>query len=276
MSNLMKEYIPCDGLKPFVEVFWEGSFNSDANGLVSMQLIPNGCVELIIHLNDLHCDLQKDDKWSQTPDYMILGLYTNPYEVRFKNHVKVFAIRFKPEGIYNVFGVPASVLKERFEDMSQVFGKGFRDFSHRLREDKSVIDKIKRAERYLLTNHRNKRIDFNYVNVAAEIIRKNKGIKIEELAKMLFISKRQLQREFKNKVGISPKHYYRITRINEVLRLLDSDRQMDLTSVAYACGYFDQAHFINDFKRITGVRPTIFVKDQGQMIASPGLSHYSD
>lgn len=272
----MKEYIPCDGLKPFVEVFWEGSFNSDENGLISMQLIPNGCVELIIHLNDLHCDLQKDDKWSQTPDYMILGLYTNPYEVRFKNHVKVFAIRFKPEGIYNVFGVPASVLKERFEDMSQVFGKGFRDFSHRLREDKSVIDKIKRAERYLLTNHRNKRIDFNYVNVAAEIIRKNKGIKIEELAKMLFISKRQLQREFKNKVGISPKHYYRITRINEVLRLLDGDRQMDLTSVAYACGYFDQAHFINDFKRITGVRPTIFVKDQGQMIASPGLSHYSD
>ena len=114
------------------------------------------------------------------------------------------------------------------------------------------------------------------MNVAAEIIRKNKGIKIEELAKMLFISKRQLQREFKNKVGISPKHYYRITRINEVLRLLDGDRQMDLTSVAYACGYFDQAHFINDFKRITGVRPTIFVKDQGQMIASPGLSHYSD
>jgi len=85
-----------------------------------MQMIPNGCLELIFHLNNLHCDLQNDNTWSQTPDYMIIGLFIQPYEVQFKNHVKVFAIRFKPEGIYNVFGVPASVLKERFEGSVQL------------------------------------------------------------------------------------------------------------------------------------------------------------
>ena len=266
MNNLIAEYIPCDSLKPFVELYWEGSFNANARRPTSLHLIPNGCLELIFHLNDLHCNLQKDDTWTQTPDYMIIGLYTNPYEVQFNNHVKVFAIRFKPEGIYNVFGVPASVLKERFEDMSVVFGKGFRDFSHRIREEKSVLSMINRTENYLLRNLQSKKIDINYVNVAAELIRNSTINKIEDLANKLYISKRQLEREFKNKVGISPKHYFRISRINEVLRLLNDNQDMNLTRVAYQCGYYDQAHFIHDFKRITGIKPSIFIRKKGEFI----------
>ena len=64
---MITEYKPCKGLVPFVELFWEGSFNSDASGRVSMQMIPNGCLELIFHLNDLHCDLKRDKIWSQSP-----------------------------------------------------------------------------------------------------------------------------------------------------------------------------------------------------------------
>ncbi|MET7029946.1 helix-turn-helix domain-containing protein [Sediminicola luteus] len=275
MSSLITEYMPCESLRPFVELFWEGSFNANASGQISMQLIPNGCLELIIHLNDLHCNLQKDNSWSQTPDYMIIGMFTQPYEVRFENHVKVFAIRFKPEAIYNVFGVPASKLKERYEDMSMVLGSSFRDFSHRLREEKSVGGMIRNTEKYLLKCLLENKIDLNYVNSAADLIRNTKGIKIEDLPNRLYISQRQLEREFKDKVGISPKHYLRITRINEVLRMLSANRPIDLTSVAYHCGYFDQAHFIKDFKRITGIKPTIYIRERRQIIANPGLAHYS-
>lgn len=260
---------------PFVEVFWEGSFNTNATGRMSMQMIPNGCLELIFHLNDLHCDLHHDNIWSQSPDYMIVGMYTQPFEVQFKNLVKVFAIRFKPEGIYNVFGVPASVLKERFEDMCMVMDSEFRDFSHRLREEKSIDAMIKRTENYLGKLLRGNKIDIGYVNMAAELIRNTKGIKIEELLDSVCISQRQLERAFKNKIGISPKHYLRLTRINEVLRFLDGDRAIDLTSAAYHCGYFDQAHFINDFKRITGKTPSIFIKERRKIICNPGLAHYT-
>ena len=179
MNTLIKEYMPCESLRPFVELFWEGSFNINATIQMSMQMIPTGCLELIIHLNDLHCDLENDNTWSQSPDYMIMGLFTQPYEVRFKNYVKVFAIRFKPEGIYNVFGVPASVLKERYEDMSMVLGSSFLDFSHRLKEEKNVFSMIQRTENYLLKNLLAKKIDVNYVNLAADLIRNTKGVKIK-------------------------------------------------------------------------------------------------
>jgi AraC-like DNA-binding protein len=274
MSTHIEEFKPCEGLKPYVELYWEGSFNANSSGLLSMQMIPNGCLELIFHLNNLHCDLKNDNKWSQTPDYMIIGLFIQPYEVLFRNHVKVFAIRFKPEGIYNVFGVPASTLKDSFEDMSMVFGSEFRDFSHRLKEEKSTAAMIKRTESFLLMNLQGNKNDMSYVNLAAELIRNLKGIRIEDLSNKVCISQRQLEREFKEKVGISPKHYLRITRVKEVMRLLDDNQTIDLTSVAYHCGYFDQSHFINDFKRITGKNPTIFLKERGQVITNPGLVHY--
>lgn len=274
MNTVITEHTPCEDLRPFVELYWEGSFNANASRRLSMQMIPNGCLELIIHLNDLHCDLHNDTTWSQSPDYMIIGLFTQPYEVQFGNHVKVFAVRFKPEGIYNIFGVPASILNERFEDMTVLLGREFRDFSHKLREDASIDTMISRTENYLLKILHNNKINMSYVNQAAELIRNTKGIRIEDLPNRVFISQRQLEREFKYKVGISPKHYLRIIRINEVLRLLGENNTIELTSVAHHCGYFDQAHFINDFKRITGSNPTIFIKERGQFIAGPGLAHY--
>lgn len=275
MQSPVKEYKPSKNLNSFVELFWSGSFHADDSGKLSLQIIPNGCIELIIHLNDLHCDLQNTYGWGQSPDFMILGLFTRPYEVRFSGIVNVFAIRFKPEGFYNIFGVPASEFNERYEDMTLVKCNGFRDFSNRIREEKSIASMINRAENYLLKSLQDNKIDMSYVNFAAHLIRSTKGIKINELSNKVFISKRQLEREFKSKIGISPKHYFRITRINEVLRLLNNNQEIDLTSVAYLCGYFDQAHFIHDFKRITGIKPTIFIKERGQIIASPGRAYYN-
>jgi AraC-like DNA-binding protein len=274
MSTLITEYMPCESLRPFVQLYWEGSFNTNASGRLSMQMVPNGCLELLIHLSDLHCNLYNDYGWLPPPDYTILGLFTRPFEVRFNNTVKVFAIRFKPEGLYNIFGVPASVVKESYEDMSMVLGRDFRDFCHRMREEKNVAGMIRRAERHLLNNMQRSKVDMSYVNRAAELIRRSKGIRIEDISKQVFISQRQLEREFKDKVGISPKHYLRIIRINEALRFLNDNQATDLSSVAYHCGYFDQAHFINDFKRITGKKPTIFIKERRQIIANQGLAHY--
>ena len=276
MGNPISEYKPCENLRPFVELYWEGTFNLNGSENLSMQMIPNGCVELIIHLSDQHCNLYNAYGWSQTPDYLIMGLFTQPYQVKFNTPVKVFAIRFKPEGIYNIFGVPASNFTDSFGDMTMVLGREFRDFSSRIREERSIVHMLQRTENYLMRGLEQQKIEMSYVNRAAELIRNTKGIKIEEIPNQVSIGLRQLEREFKAKLGISPKNYLRITRINEVIRLLASNRTMSLTAVAYDCGYSDQSHFINDFKRIAGEKPTIFVRENQRFISSPGLSYYSD
>jgi AraC-like DNA-binding protein len=274
MSFAIKEYQPCESLRPFVELFWEGVFNENSTERISMKVIPNGCVELIIHLNDWHCDLHNANGWSQSPEYMIVGIHTKPYHVQFGNLVKVFAIRFKPDGFYNIFGIPASVVKDSCEDFSLVSDINFNGFSVRIKEKNSLAEMIDCAENQLLKTLKYKNNHANYISKAAEAIRQTKNIKIKDLPNQVFISMRQLDRQFKEQFGISPKNYMRITRLNEVQRILNNNYRLDLTSVAYRCGYSDQAHFINEFKSIIGEIPSIFIKGRNKYISNPGLSHY--
>ncbi len=267
------EHSPSDYLRPFVSWYWEGDFNIGATGQLNQQVVPNGYVELIIHLSDGHCDLLGRQGWGPSPDYTIIGLYTRPYEVQFPTHVSVFGIRFKPEGIFNIFGVPAAAFKGEFEDMVMVLGNEFRSFCESLKESVTTTDKIMLTNHYLTQMAERNKIEMNYVNQAAELIRQAKGnLRIEELPQQVHISLRQLERTFKNQIGITPKHYLRIARMNEVHRLLQEKSCLNFTEVAHQSGYADQAHFIRDFKQITGAKPTVFLHNNQQFLidATPG------
>jgi len=269
MDAKIADYTPSPALQPFVAQYWAGTFNWRQVDHQSMRVIPNGFVELIIHLTDWHCDLHSQQGWTQSPDHTIIGLHTRPYEVQFGRQVEVFAIRFKPEGVYTIFGVPAGEFKGGYDDMSLVLGSDFREFSDRIREKESTQEMVALTEEYLLKTIQRNCIDINYVNRAAELIRQTKGaVRIEELPERVYISLRQLERAFKEKIGVSPKHYLRISRINEVHRLLEEENMLNFTQVAYQSGYTDQAHFIRDYKNITGERPTIFVKERDQFIVN--------
>lgn len=277
MNISVREYKPVDRLKPFVKFFWQGEFNRHGSSILRQKVIPNGYVEMIIHLSSLHCDLFSGNNWGQSPEYTIIGLYTKPYDVHFRDLVNVFGIRFKPEGFYNIFGVPAAEFSEKFEDMEDLAGTAFGEFCEKIRETGNIAGRLMLAEKYLLKNLDKKKLYMDYVNRAAEIIRRNNGfIRIEDLAGEVFISIRQLEREFKRKIGISPKFYMRINRLNEVQRQLEEQDQLDLTEITYACGYADQAHFIRDFRSLTGQKPTFFVRDRHLYIVNPGRNDHAE
>lgn len=269
MSIQVTEYKPVQYLQPYVEQFWKGSFNTTGEPELKQRVVPNGFLELIIHLSDHHCDLPAKGRWSQSPNYTIIGLYTRPYEVRFSDLVDTFGIRFKPEGIYNLFGIPASLFSESYDDMELVLGNSFREYCAKMKESVNIQERLRLTEQYLLKQLEKNNAELNYVNYAAEIIRKSdKFSKIEELPGKVYVSLRQLEREFKKKIGTTPKRYMRIARLNEVHRKLDENKELELTKIAFDCGYSDQAHFIRDFKNIMGVNPTIFIKNRNQFIVN--------
>lgn len=254
-------------------MYWEGNFNDHTRHPLSLRIIPNGFVELIIHRTKLHCDLHYHHGWSQSPNYTIIGLYTQPYVVKFSSNVKVFGIRFKPEGIFNIFGVPASKFTGMYEDMSLVVGKMFNQFCEQLQDIKTSHERISFTEGYLFQTAQRNQINLNYVNRAAELIRQTTGpLKIEKLSSETCISLRQLEREFKDKVGITPKHYLRIARLNRVQQLLENQQRLNLTEIAHQSGYTDQAHFIRDFRNIIGERPTTFIKETSPYMVHPKLA----
>lgn len=275
MNVEIKEYKPSQKLNPYVELFWSGDFNLNAVNFLSQRVIPYGYVELIIHLTDNHCELLQGVEHAPSPDYTLIGLFTKPYDVHFRNHVKVFGIRFKPEGIYHAFGVPASEVHQNYADMEAVAGSQFKDFCSRLRETESTEEMISLTEEYLFNKISSNKVNLYYLNLAAELIRNYNGnITIPELAGKVYISSRQLEREFKQKIGISPKGYMRIARLNDVNRKIISGRRIDLTEVSFSSGYSDQAHFIRDFKQFTGESPKVFINHREKFIVHPTTSDF--
>ena len=271
MNVLIKEIDPLPELRPYVSCFWEGDFNLTRSPLLTQRVVPNGYVEIIIHTTPVHCSLFKGLDWSPSPDYAIVGLHTEPYVVKFNEQVRVFGLRLKPEGIFNLFGVPSSNFNSTYEDMESVLGADFGDLCNRLCEAPNWKTSVALTSDYLLRSLRKKSIDLNYVNRAAEIIRTRGGaIVMDELSDEVCISRRQLEREFSNKLGITPKHYMRLLRVNEVHRQLMLKNELNLLDVSYFCGYADQAHFIREFKSFTGYSPKIFLRKRHEFIVNVG------
>lgn len=270
MQIQIKEFPPGEYLKPYVARFWTGGFNLHGAATLRQRVIPNGYVELVIHLSDQHCILDKNGRWSVSPLSTLIGLHTSTYEVQFSDMVQVFGIRFKPEGFFRIFGVPAAAFGNTFDDMEPVAGREFSDFCFRLKHAPGLLQMLGLAENYLLkTLRKSRKQSWDYINHAAEIIRTSNGfMRIGELASQICISPRQLERSFKQQIGISPKHYMRIARLNEVHRQLESGARFNFTALSYDCGYSDQAHFIRDFRAFTGERPAAFVKNREQFIVN--------
>ena len=269
MSVEITEYKPSPPLDSFVEFFWAGEFNTTYEPRLSQLVVPNGFVELVIHLTDHHCDLQTGSYWGQSPDYTIIGLYTRPYEVQFRSHVRTFGIRFKPEGVYNLFGIPASLFTERFEDMESVLGSHFRDYCSCLREMGDIAQKLNLTRQYLLNQLQKNYPEKTYLNRAADLIRvENFTSKVDELPGKVYISRRQLEREFKEKIGLTPKQYMRIARLNAINRYLQSGGDINLCSLSLEAGFADQSHLCREFKTFAGLPPAKFMESAEQFIVN--------
>ena len=266
----VQEYKPSLALEPFVECYTRGIFNVHSDPDASFPVVPSGCPELIIHLDDQHCNIQGNEEWIHSPDYMLIGLFTRMHTVRFPHKVPVFSIRFKPEALFSLFSLEGLDVMERYEDMTLILGPSFRDFCHRIREDLTTSAMIARTEEFLISKILPDNGQGNYVMRAAEIMRHSDISSIKQISEEVCISQRQLERKFRNLIGVSPKSYLRLLRINRVIRLLEQKQHMDLTSVAYHCGYFDQAHFIHDFQLIAGHKPSLLAKGSKQFIVHPG------
>ena len=122
-----------------------------------------------------------------------------------------------------------------------------------LREATTDIDRLKVIENFLIPRI-NQRVNEELIALAVELIKKHAGdIKITLIAEKLKISQSQLEKRFRRVVGASPKKFASIVRIRNVINI--GSNECNMTRLGLEAGYFDQSHFIKDFKSFTGFTP---------------------
>jgi AraC-like DNA-binding protein len=87
---------------------------------------------------------------------------------------------------------------------------------------------------------------------------------VSAVTSMTGLSPKRFIERFKAAVGVAPKQYCRILRFQQALAHAENGRRVDWTRIAMDSGYFDQAHFIHDFRSFAGLTPTGYQADRTQ------------
>lgn len=190
----------------------------------------------------------------------VIGTSSRAICIRPTGAVKFIGVRFRPGCSYPFVQIPANEFTDQAFDLSDVIGTA----AHRLTE-KICQPGLEVSRRfYVLETFLKELLDISWkydfrLEAAIKVIVSTQGkISIHKLAKKLNISSRQLERIFKEKVGLSPKRICRKVRFQRVFDHLCKFPNDTWSSIALSCGFFDQSHFINEFQYFTGSSPSDF------------------
>lgn len=261
MNISVKEYKPSHRLSDFIETYWIGTFNVKRDTNFSQHVVPNGCIELILHISHDHCMLNKfGNSFYKSPPHTLLGIYSKPYIVKFSAPVNAFGIRFYPDGFRNILGVPPAKFLSNYEDGSDVVGKKLGELLSRIQEEDQIESMLQHADLFFLHHLAKNQKNHDYTHLAMKIIRRENGIiNFEKLTEKVPISLRQLQREFRNTYGITITEYIRLSRLNAIHKYMLMNNA-NLSELAHHLEFTDQSHFIREFRYYMGMPPKKFIR----------------
>jgi AraC-like DNA-binding protein len=179
--------------------------------------------------------------------------------LQFKNTAATgtILVYFTETGLAAFTRCPANELFNQSVSLEFIFDKSsVQSIEEQLALATTDVQRIHATERFLLSHLRTIRQD-QWIIEAVKLIGQSAGtIRIKTLGEKLFISQSPLEKRFRKLVGTTPKKFASVIRFNAVLEQLN--RSTSLTYICYENNFFDQAHFIRDFKQYTGQTPEQF------------------
>lgn len=199
----------------------------------------------------------KDNTVTDLSSAGITGM-TDGYRV-FKNSgdIGTVLVYFTEIGFTHFATSPANELFNLSVSLEDIFNKNsIAEVEDKLAKAKSDKHRIKIVEQFLLSQMKDIKADKLIIEAVKLIYQSNGTIRMKELCEKLLISQSAFEKRFRSVVGTTPKKFASIVRFNTVLNSLSQTKT--LTEICYENNFFDQAHFIKDFKQFTGNTPENF------------------
>jgi methylphosphotriester-DNA--protein-cysteine methyltransferase len=265
---------PGPPLDSFVDHFWFYS------GLVAdherERVLPSGTMELIFNLRDRPRRLFPHDRPDRPVDFRrawMSGPQSGYIVIDVLRDSSLMGVRFRPGGAAAFLGLPADQLRDRVVELEDLWGAEAGTLWESLREAPTAAAKFRLLERHLLRRSGPAPGDDPVVSHALRRFRETPHLtRIEGLAAEVGLSHKQFIRRFRSRVGLGPKRYCRILRFREVLERVEREESVVWADLAAACGYYDQAHFIAEFRGFSGLNPTRYLRERGDDLGFVPLS----
>jgi AraC-like DNA-binding protein len=262
-----RSHIPGPPLCEFVELMWFGDDYIVPHALE--RVLPTGEMSLIINLyEDRTCvyDSQDHSKYKTHNGGILVGAYSQFTVIDTAEQRSTVGAVFKPGGAFPFFKLPAGELQDTDVALDTLWGAEARLLREQLLEAKTPEAKFAAFEGALL-----KRMTaasdppHPAVRFAVGNFRRAPNRAISTVTDQIGLSERRFIQLFAQQVGLTPKLYCRVQRFQRVLRhIARCNDCIDWTEIALTCGYFDQAHFIHDFRAFSGINPSSYVTNKTQ------------
>ncbi len=239
-----QEFLPDLRLQTYVYCYWQLQTTQALDQQFNYRVVADGCIDIFFEL-------------SKPEENFVMGFCKKYTEFPLANSFNYIGIRFLPTMFPQLFGINAAELSNRFEQLSQVVPKtaDFISTSFGPSDDTSSIKT--KFDEYLL--HQLSTSSFNTdvrLYQAIDLILKNFGVVDVEKDLDTGISARQLRRLFAFYIGDTAKTFSKVVRFQNILRAKPSLQSLRQNKLFFDTGYYDQAHFIKDFKNFYGVTPS--------------------
>lgn len=224
-------------------------------------VIDDGCYDFIF-FKERQTALEFGKSKKQLPinyDTFTISLSEPPYKLKFDNSITFFTIKVQPWLNASFFPIDG---QKGIIDLTTIYGKEITNLHHKLFSTNDFEEKKKIVLNFIDKNKPLFTDEIELVKSICKEIYQTKGMtSVQELAKQFELSRQEINKVFKNEVTYTLKKYIVIVRVMEVIKHKVRHPNLSFTDLSHKFGYFDQAHFNNDFKRICGISPSMFFKN---------------
>tara|TARA_R110002167_G_scaffold268225_1_gene474752 strand:+ start:39 stop:854 length:816 start_codon:yes stop_codon:yes gene_type:complete len=260
---------PHSDLGSLINCYWTLEVPEENNS-ERQRIIPDGCIEMAFILGDDIKRYTSKDEFILQPRAMVLGQTIEPFYIEPTGFVNTFAIRFYPYGFANFVTMPIKDLANKETPIELLFGAyTAKELEQKIIHATDTKQRIEIIENFLLEKLNDKITIDNIVKQTVEALLSSNGTEsITTILKEDLSKRRQLERNFKKQIGISPKQLGKVIRLQTALKMMLNKKKDNLTNIAFESEYFDQAHFIKDFKEFTGINPKEFLGNENMALST--------
>ncbi|RPE09031.1 AraC family transcriptional regulator [Chitinophaga lutea] len=243
---------PPPQLAAHVRMFWVFEHDVPAGEPYVYRSMADGCAELIFHYKGVF----SEPAGSGASHAAVVHAQSSHHR-RFltQESFGIFGAYLYPTALPHLFGLASPDFSNQMPDLASVLGHEGSLLEEQIMTAAGHEERVRLLSRFLSGRLRNKEEHPTVAHIALRHILQHKGqLNVEELAGHICLSTRQFERTFKTYCGFSPKLYTRIIRFQQALEAYGA-KDMSLTAIGYACGYYDQSHFIREFRAFSGYHP---------------------
>jgi AraC-like DNA-binding protein len=249
---------PSEALSDYVRFFWTLEVKVGSMEPFVHRALPDNCLELIFYCRGQFSISSSSGEEGNTFTSGVFG-HTQKYrQFTTNSDFTLFGVYLYPHSFKMLFDLPAHELTDAIVDCETLWG-----VEGRILEEKVMLapDNTRRVEivsDFLLDRIKTTRSsDFGFMSLVKKIVGNNILMSVPSFVSDCNLSRRQLERKFKEFSGFSPKDFFRLVRFKNVLKESEH-RNKSLAQIAIDSGYYDQSHFTHEFKKYSGYSPREF------------------